>query len=175
MSSARSMQTYQTNNSAAPPARWFMDPPPKSGSSAASTGSEISTTPPPPSFTETVSQLGQSCQESVNEDEGQDVARPQNRGLARGNNLIQMSMRHLNEEENIERPPARRPVSRGISRGNNLIQMSMRELDVTTALRRLDQADRIDEVADMMDSADQLELCEVDLEESSLSTTNSSK
>lgn len=175
MSSARSMQTYQTNNSAGPPARWFMDPPPKPGSSAASTDSEISTAPPPTSFTETVSQLGQSCQESVNEDEEQEIARPHNRGLARGNNLIQMSMRHLNEEEKVERPPVRRPVSRGISRGNNLIQMSMRELYVEKALRGIEQADRIDEAADMMDSADQLELCEVDLEESSLSTTNSSK
>ena len=204
MSSARSMQTYQTSKSAAPPARWFMDPPPKPGSSSASTGSGSSVastssgssaaptggdsrTPPPVTndvaTTSAVDCINPELEMDTDEQEAEptQARRPFSRGLSRGNNLIQMSMRHIvresssvDEMQEVERPHARRPISRGLSRGNNLIQMSMRQIDTRT-LQGILQADRIDEEADLMDSADNLELCNIDLEESSLSSTNSSK
>lgn len=60
-------------------------------------------------------------------------------------------------------PPSRRPLSRNLSRGNNLIQMSMRGgFDINSkALQDIEEADRIDEEADLL---------EIDLEGGSDST-----
>jgi len=154
--SVRSMQTTQTNTSA-PPARWFTDPTPRTSS----VDTNSTTGPPARWFMD--SQATTSNAEHVST-----VSQVESVGRC-------STIEHGDAEEvEVEiAPPVRRPLSRGMSRGNNLIQMSMRHIDVRQ-LQGIEEADRIDEEADMMDSADNLELCNIDLEESSISSTNSS-
>lgn len=160
--STHSLQTNQTTNSA-PPARWFMDPVPKTSSA------DTSTVGGHPARWFMDSQAATASNAEI-----VSMASSQSDSVC-GSSTIEHGDA---EDDEIESTPAvRRPIRRGISRGNNLIQMSMRHIDMR-ALQGLEAADRIDEEANMMDSADDLEMCDIDLEvcdECSVSSTYSSK